>query len=185
MGAKSAKYPPFWGDDLNRVEIDRDPVAVAPITVTDAMALAKPVVPFALDRMRQGNAPDPREYAKLGETIRRLIENDNGDGSSAAAGMLHHALNLAKFKGGHSLDAQRYGASSDYGNYTFGVYNAASGASLPYALDLANIHGKYFSDYGGKNRTMDKVYSSIPVENVESIKRAYKDYANGSLWKRP
>ncbi|HKY18567.1 MAG TPA: hypothetical protein VJL82_06510 [Rhizomicrobium sp.] len=104
----------------------------------------------------------------------------------ACRGLLYDAANLAQFKRGHALDAQSYGESPAYGNYTFGVYNAARGASLSDALDLANTYGKYFSKYKfTDDNSADQTYSSIPAKNVESITRGYSDYKNGKLRRGP
>jgi hypothetical protein len=137
-----------------------------------------------------GAGPDPAYYAKLGEMARemarQLMSNSNDvDGLSAAGGVLYDAANLARFKRGHSLDAQSYGASPAYGNYVFGVYNAARGAGLSDALDLANTYGKYFSHYDPNNAKMDRTYTSIPVENVQNITRGYNDYQGGTLRRGP
>ena len=78
-----------------------------------------------------------------------------------------------------------YGASPAQGNYVFGVYNAARGAGLPDALDLANTYGKHFSHYDPKNIKMDKTYPSIPADNVQNITRGYNDYQNGTLRRLP
>ena len=168
------KKPFSWGDDLNDVQINADPSGQAPITVTDPTALTQPAPDL-------GAGPDPAYYAKLGETARQLMSNTgDADGFSAAGGLLYDAANLAQFKRGHALDAQSYGASPAYGNYVFGVYNAARGAGLPDTLDLANTYGKYFSKYG-PDKKMDQTYSSIPAENVQNITRGYTDYKNGTL----
>ena len=126
------KTPFNWGDDLNDVRVNRNPSGDAPVTVTDPAGLARPAPDL-------GAGPDPAYYAKLGETARQLMPNPNdADGFSATGGLLYDAANLAQFKHGSALDAQSYGASPAYGNYVFGVYNAARGAALPDALDLAN-----------------------------------------------
>jgi hypothetical protein len=171
---------PFgWGDDLGDVQVNPSPSMDAPATVTDPAGLAQPAPDL-------GAGPDPAYYAKLGEMARQLITNPNdAEGFSAAGGLLYDAANLAQFKRGHALDAQSYGASPDYGNYVFGVYNAARGAGLPDALDLANTYGKYFSHYDPKKFTMDQAYTSIPVQNVQNITRGYNDYRNGTLGRRP
>lgn len=63
-----------------------------------------------------------------------------------------------------------YGASPAQGNYVFGVYNAARGADLPAALDLANTYGKYFSKYEfTDDNPADQTYRSIPAKNVQNI----------------
>lgn len=178
MAMQMPKKPFNWGEDLNDVQINPNPSGDAPVTVTDADALDRPPPDF-------GPGPDPAYYAKLGEMARQLISNINdADGFSAAGGLLYDAANLAQFRRGHALDAQSYGASNNYGNYVFGVYNAARGAELSDALDLANIYGKHFSKYG-PDRKMDQNYGSIPVENVENITRGYNDYKNGTLRRRP
>jgi len=174
---QTAKNPDFWGDDLNGVQINPNPSDDAPVTVTDSSALAQPAPDL-------GAGPDPAYYARLGEVARQLITNPNDvEGFSAAGGLLYDAANLAQFKRGHALDAQSYGASPAYGNYAFGVYNAARGAGLSDTLDLANTYGKYFSHYPGKS--MDQTYTSIPPENVQNITRGYNDYKNGTLRRQP
>lgn len=107
------------------------------------------------------------------------------DGNSGLVGLSYWAGQSLGFKKGSDLDAQSYGASTPYGNYVFGVYNAASGTSLPLTLDLANVYGKYRSTYNPKETPMDKTYESIPAENVQNITRGYNDYINGTLWRRP
>jgi hypothetical protein len=162
--------------NLNDVQINRNPSGEVPVTVTDAGALAQPAPDL-------GAGPDPAYYAKLGEMARQLISNPNdAEGFSAAGGLLYDATNLARFKRGHSLDAQSYGASPAQGNCVFGVYNAARGADLPAALDLANTYGKYFSKYEfTDDNPADQTYRSIPAKNVQNITRGYNDYKNGKL----
>jgi len=174
------KKPLNWGDDLNDVEINSNPSMDAPATVTDTAGLSGPAPDL-------GAGPDPAYYAKLGEMTRQLISNPNdAEGFSAAGGLLYDAANLAQFKRGHSLDAQSYGASPAYGNYVFGVYNAARGAALPEALDLANTYGKYFSKYKfTDDNPADQIYGSIPARNVQNITRGYNDYKNGTLRRVP
>jgi hypothetical protein len=174
------KKPFGWGDDLNDLQINRDPSMDAPATVTDPEGLAQPAPDL-------GAGPDPAYYAKLGEMAQRLITNPNDvEGFSAAGGLLYDAANLAQFKRGHALDAQSYGASPAYGNYVFGVYNAARGAGLPDTLDLANTYGKYFSKYKfTDDNPADQIYRSIPATNVQNITRGYNDYKNGTLRRVP
>jgi len=174
------KKPFAWGDDLDDVQINRNPAMDVPATVTDATGQVQPAPDL-------GAGPDPAYYAKLGETARQLMSNtDDAEGFSAAGGLLYDAAHLAQFKRGHTLDAQSYGASPDYGNYVFGVYNAARGAGLPNALDLANTYGKYFSKYKfTDDNPADQTYSSIPARNVQNITRGYNDYHKGTLRRVP
>ena len=83
------------------------------------------------------------------------------------------------------MDAQvRYGGSRAYGNYAFGDYNAVAGMSLPETLDMANTYGKHASSYP-KSQDMDKVYTSIPADNVQNITKGYNDFKNGTLCRKP
>jgi hypothetical protein len=114
---------------------------------------------------------------------RQILSNPyDPDGNSEAGGALYNLGQLAQFHRGGSLDAQRYGASHEYGNYAFGIYNAATGAPLPEVLDWANSYGKYFSKY---NRPLDETYTSIPTDNVQNIIKGYNDYQNGALRGKP
>jgi hypothetical protein len=129
--------------------------------------------------------PEPEEYAKRGEMAGQILLNPaDPDGNSELSGPLYLAQDLLKFRRGGSLDAQAYGALPPYGNYTFGVYNAAAGLSLLDTLGMANTYGKWRSHYG-KDVPMDNVYSSIPASNVENIVRGYSDYKNRALARRP
>lgn len=174
------RKPFHWGDDLNDVQVNPNPSPDISVTAADASDLARPAANL-------GAGPEPEYYAKLGETARQLMTNQNdAEGFSAAGGLLYDAANLAQFKRGRALDAQSYGASPAYGNYVFGVYNAARGAGLPDTLDLANTYGKYFSRYKfTADNPADQIYSSIPAQNVQNITKGYNDYKNGTLQRVP
>lgn len=184
------KTPFSWGDDLNDVQVNPNPSMDAPVTVTDPGSLSKPIGPVALapsiHEMHQGDAPDPDEYAKMGEMARRIGEDQyDPDGNSGLAGLGYWAGQSLRFKRGDVLDAQRYGATPPYANYVFGVYNAASGTDLPLTLDLANVYGKYRATYNRDKTKMDEIYGSIPAENVQNITKGYNDYLKGTLWRKP
>lgn len=90
------------------------------------------------------------------------------------------ASNLAQFRRGGALDAQvRYGGSSAYANYVFGVYAAASGQSLSSTLGLANTYGYYRSTYPSYVK-MDPNYPSIPASNVANFTKGYNDQKNNT-----
>jgi len=148
-----------------------------PTTVTEGARWGKPMATLPA-------GPDPEEYARRGEMAGRvLLSPTTPDGNTELAGPLYMAQDLLEFRKGASLDAQAYGAPPAYGNYTFGVYNAAAGISLPDALDMANTYGKFRSQYHRPD--MDPKYTSIPGENVQNITRGYNDYKNGTLRRRP
>lgn len=148
-----------------------------PATVREGVTWDKPVAALPA-------GPDPEEYARRGEMAGRVfLSPTTPDGNTESAGPFYMAQDLLKFRKGASLDAQAYGASPAYGNYTFGVYNAAAGISLPEALDMANTYGKFRSEYHRPD--IDPKYTSIPGENVQNITSGYNDYKNGTLRRRP
>jgi len=185
MAAQMPRTPFNWGDDLNDMQVNQNPPGDAPSTVTDPASLDGTVSPFVVAPMTRGDALYPADYARMGETVRQFgADQSDPDGNTGLAGLGYWAGESLKFKRGSDLDAQSHGASRDYGNYAFGVYNAASGTSLPFTLDLANLYGKYRSTYGPKVE-MDQTYPSIPVENVQNITKGYNDYLGGTLWHQP
>ncbi len=132
-----------------------------------------------------GTAPSPQDYASRGALAGHIFWNPaDPDGNSELAGPLYLAQDLAQFRRGGPLDAQvRYKGSTAYGNYGFGVYNAAAGIPLRETLDLANAYGRLRSVY--HDRHMDPKYEFIPVENVQNISKGYSDYKNGTLCRKP
>ena len=181
MGAESPKKPAFWGKDLNGVEINRDPPNNAPVTVTDPDSLARPVLPIPGRPARQDGLLDPEDYARLGEKAGRRENTLQGTGEFPESGFLFNLGEMLHFRHNGMLDAGKNG-DRPYGNYTFGVYNAARGATLPETLDLANLYGKLGSSYDSEK--LHPVYTSIPVDNVQNITRGYNDYRNKAL-RRP
>jgi hypothetical protein len=181
LGAEAPKKPAFWGDDLNGVQTNPDPPNKAPVTVTDPDSLARPIPSMPGRPDRQDGLLDPEVYARLGEEAGRREKNLQGTGEFPESGFMFNLGQMLHFAHNGSLDA---GVNGDraYGNYTFGVYNAGRGATLPETLDLANLYGKLKSSYDPK--TLDPVYKSIPTDNVQNITRGYNDYRNGTL-RRP
>jgi len=177
------KKPLDWGDDLAGLHVNSNPTGDAPTTVIDPGAFTHPVSPFVQNP--RGTAPDPATYAKLGELAGQLLSDPRDPtGDFQASGTMYNLGQLLAFHRGGPLDAQvRYGGSTPYANYAFGVYNAGRGAELGDVLDLANLYGKLFSNYDPKK--LDKTYKSIPAENVQNITRGYNDYKNGKLRQRP
>lgn len=181
MGAETPKKPAFWGNDLNGIEISRDPPNKAPVTVTDPDSLARPIPPIPGRSARQDGLLDPEDYARLGEEAGRRENTLQGTGEFPESGFLFNLGEMLHFRHNGKLDAGVNGDSA-YGNYTFGVYNAARGVTLPETLDLANLYGKLKSSYDPKK--LDPVYKSIPTDNVQNITRGYNDYKNGTLRRR-
>jgi hypothetical protein len=180
------KMPFSWSDDLNGVQVNPNPPQDAPVTVTNSSSLERATPPTVVPPMTRGDALDPAEYARMGERVRQFgADQSDPDGNTGLAGLGYWLGESLKFKRGSDLDAQSHGASPDYGNYVFGVYNAAGGTSLPFTLDLANLYGKHRSKYDPQNVTMDKTYTSIPVQNVQNITRGYNDYQSGTLRRLP
>lgn len=187
------KTPFNWGDDLNDVQVNQNPSADAPVTVTDSGVVDRPVPAFhqpvtglATDGMVRGSAPDPEEYARLGELAGQMLSDPHDPtGEFQASGVMYNLGEQLAFHRGGPLDAQvRYGAKAPYANYVYGVYNAARGEELGDMLDLANLYGKLFSNYPKKTE-FDKTYTSIPAGNVQNITRGYEDYKNGQWGRRP
>lgn len=167
------RKPLNWGDDLKDVDQISPPV-------TDPYAK---VPALDSDRMPRGDAPDPATYAKLGELAGQMLTNDPG-GDFQASGMMYNLGQQLAFHRGGPLDAQvRYGGSTPYANYAYGVYNAARGADLGDVLDLANLYGKLFSKYDFQKVKPDEIYQAIPAENVRNITKGFNDYRGG--WVRP
>jgi hypothetical protein len=174
------KTPAFWGDDLNGVEINRDPPANAPVTVTGRQSLTRPVPPIPGRPDRQDGLLDPEVYARFGEEAGRREKILQASSEFPESGLLSSLGQMLHFRHNGLLDAGVHGDRA-YGNYTFGVYNAARGATLPEALDLANLYGRLRSHY---DPPFDPVYKSIPTDNVQNITRGYNDYKKGTL-RRP
>jgi hypothetical protein len=102
-------------------------------------------------------------------------------GLSGAAGGASTAADLYGFRRGGPLDAQvRYGGSTPYANYVFGVYAAAAGINLAQALTGANGYAARHSRYPA-GKQYDKDYPATPAENVQNITAGYRDQKNGSL----
>jgi RHS repeat-associated protein len=133
-----------------------------------------------------GQAPTPSQYAARGQAVQDLVNSalpysdpENVAGTVAA---VQNLVNLASFRRGGSLDAQRYGASPAYANYVFGVYMSAAGFSLPQTLGGANLYGAMFSHYNwGPNLQPDKNYPAIPASNVANITAGFNAQQNGTL----
>ena len=127
-----------------------------------------------------GNAPAPSVYQQRGQLANNMTSSYDPYGMSSAGGTLYNIGELAQFRRGGALDAQSYGASAAYGNYAFGVYMSASGATLQQTLSGANDYAKYSSaQYPG--RAMDPNYTSIPTANVTNVTAGYNDQQNGNL----
>lgn len=177
------KKPAYWGEDFNGPGDDtgsesRD----KSIAVADSTQAALPTPPITAGK---GSAPSPDDYAKMGEMAGQMLTDPHDPtGDLQAGGLMYNLGQLLAFHRGGPLDAQvRYGGSTPYANYAFGIYNAARGAELGDVLDLANLYGKLFSKY--KDKPMDETYESIPAENVQNITKGYKDYKNGTLERKP
>jgi hypothetical protein len=160
--------------------------------VTDPGAVTGSVLPIAPGQgatdMVRGSAPSPQDYARLGELAGQMLTDPHDPtGDFQASGMMYNLGQLAAFHRGGPLDAQvRYGGSTPYANYGYGVYNAARGADLGDVLDLANLYGKLFSKYKfSKENPADQTYGSIPASNVQNITRGYHDYKNRTLAPQP
>jgi hypothetical protein len=99
------------------------------------------------------------------------------------ANFLQNLLNIYSFRGAGSMNAQNYGASPAYANYVYGVYMAARGYSLRFALLGADAYGLKERWLAGayKGRHMGKRYSSIPAANVANIARGYNDERAGKF----
>ena len=120
-----------------------------------------------------GQAPAPSKYADLGQ-----LDSAVGSANPAmGAGM--DAVYLYDFHRGGVLDAQRYGGSPAYANYAFGVYMAASGASLSVTLSGANAYASCCSRYP-PSVPMSPTYPSVPASNVANITQGYNDQRIGT-----
>jgi hypothetical protein len=100
---------------------------------------------------------------------------------SQATGGLLNLTNLASFRRGGSLDPQPAGASRAYGNYVFGAYMSAMGASLSEALNGAN----WYASTSGASYDADLLtnpnYPAIPAASVINIFKGYLAQQNGTL----
>lgn len=165
-----------WRDDGHR-----DP---APIPI----ARPDPTIPDVADQPKgtpcdsAGNAPDPSEYAKRGSELKKIPPDPPAGSPITPADQVFSNLAQAlEFHRGGTLDAQvRYGGSTAYANYAYGVYFGAAGFSLPDMLALANTYGACCSRYPKKIQ-MDTKYPSIPASNVKNITAGYNDYKSGTL----
>lgn len=79
------------------------------------------------------------------------------------------------------MDAQvLYGGSRAYANYVFGVYMAAEGSSLQFALAVANLYGAVKSHYPDGTK-FDACYGHIPAANVADITAGFNAELTGKL----
>ncbi|HWA21527.1 MAG TPA: hypothetical protein VG735_03920 [Caulobacterales bacterium] len=120
-----------------------------------------------------GQAPPPSTYAGFGQVERAM------GAANPATGAGLGAVYLYEFHRGGVLDAQRYGGSPAYANYAFGVYMAASGASLSVTLSGANAYATCCSRYP-PSVPMSPHYPSVPASNVANITQGYNDQRNGT-----
>jgi RHS repeat-associated protein len=145
-----------------------------PVKLVDPSGLCPPQAPTS-PCDQPGTAASPSDYQELGQSAAFLNSGIN------ASGFFINLANLANFAGPGSLNAQNYGSSPAYANYVYGVYLSASGMSLSTALTGANLYGQFFSNYAGKNLTMDATYTNIPAANVANIIAGYNAQQNGTL----
>lgn len=132
-----------------------------------------------------GNAPAPDLYQQRGQLANNMMNSPDPYGMAPAAGEIYNLGQLVQFQRGGALDAQvRYGGSTAYANYVFGVYMSASGATLSQALSGAQDYAQHSGatrTYGNAGYLMDQNYPGIPVSNVENITQGYNDQQNGTL----
>jgi len=130
-----------------------------------------------------GSAPDPRDYERRGQNV----NPDNvspmtpyGIGPGVAG--LNNLGQLSDFRRGGPLDAQvRYGGSTAYANYVFGVYLSAAGWTLPQTLDAANDYARARSQYPQGTPMAGPDYPYTPAANVANITRGFNDQRKGTL----
>ena len=88
MAAQMPKTPFNWGDDLNDLQVNPNPPADAPFTVTDPGSLNETVSPFAPAPMTRGDALNPADYARMGEAVRQFgADQSDPDGNTGLAGL--------------------------------------------------------------------------------------------------
>jgi hypothetical protein len=114
--------------------------------------------------LQQRDAPSAYEYYEWAKT----------------ASFIENLENIYEFHRGGSMDAQRYGASQAYANYVYGVYMAARGYPLWFALRSAEAYGLK-EDYSKYHRPMSKRYPGIPAANVANITRGFNDERAGKF----
>lgn len=132
-----------------------------------------------------GNAPAPSLYQQRGQQANDMMNSFDPYGIGPAAGEMYNLSELAQFRRGGALDAQvRYGGSTAYANYVFGVYMSASGATLAQTLSGAQDYAQYSGatqTYKNAGDVMDQNYPGIPASNVANITQGYNDQRNGTL----
>src|SRR5258706_4270896 len=112
------------GDMGSSLHLLMDPKDIAdindvPATVSEGATWGRPMEPpAAAPQSQRGTAPDPEAYARQGEMAGQLLSNPyDPDGNAEAGGIMYNLGQLLQFHRGGALDAQRYGASPEYGNY--------------------------------------------------------------------
>lgn len=116
-----------------------------------------------------GNAQSPCSYLQAGASAANVLGPGGG------------MLGLGAFRRGGSLDAQAHGASTGYANYAYGIYMAAAGYSLKFALWGADT---YAWESGATNVYIANgylMYGHNNVVNIANIEAGYAAANGGGL----
>jgi RHS repeat-associated protein len=135
-----------------------------------------------------GNAPSPSQFAAQGQALQRAVATAlqlaGMPGTSKsfpyATALAIELAGLVDFRRGSALDAQAYGSSVAYGNYTYGVFLAANGWSINETLTGANAYGYFRSSYNPNLLDPTSDYPSIPPANVANITVGFNAQLDGS-----
>jgi len=149
-------------------------VSTASNTSNGAIHGAAPSKPVVLPNPcpYQGRALSPSGYAQAGQ--------------AANGSPVNFTLDVTMgFPAGDYLDPQPLASGNvfqnqAYGNYTFGVYMASAGVSLPTALSGANAYAFVRASYPASTQ-MDQKYGSLPAANVANITNGYNAQMNGTV----
>jgi hypothetical protein len=120
-----------------------------------------------------GSAPQPRDYAAAGNAAKG---NPINFGRAVVKG----------FPRGGYLDAQPAASGNAlqraaYGNYAFGVFMAAAGVPLSWALTGGNAYAFLSgAQYTSNNGPMDQNYKSLPAANVANVTNGYTAQVYGN-----
>jgi hypothetical protein len=170
MSCPSGQYPTITGGEVICNSYDDLFRLIAPIDM--AMYSGGGVVLQSKPCAGSGTAPAPYRYQAIGEA----------DQSLPITGAVH----LRQFARGYALDAQAYGGTPAYANYTFGVYMASAGYSLNFTMQSADVYGELRSHYTPQylaNHPLDSTYTHIPTDNVNNITNGFNDQKAGNLCK--
>ncbi len=161
-------------NQLNVTQFDSSGTFIKPSNGTPATSNPPPCAP-------SGSAPAPTVYQQRGQQANNMTNAYDPYGMSSAAGAMYNAQNFYQFKRGGPLDAQvRYGGSTAYANYVFGVYLSAAGWTLQQTLSAANDYAAARSSYPN-HPSMDPNYPSTPASNVANITAGYNAQQSGTL----